>query len=266
MEANMAEYTLDCGFIHKFTLDVDKRGNPSEGREIGYPKNYKFPATSIRDEFDAAHYTKYHGAEVSHAISTGLATSAFDHFMKFGACNGYSPSPKVDNQCYLANNPDLRIFVQGCPEIVNGMAKERSTGIEHYLVYGRIEALPENFQIVYDAIKNIFPPEVYSKHTIGSRALTSCENKLTSPSMMQIINDVLNRLDKLDTNYQKLQDFTTRTFANQQDMMQNLIYTVNDVKNQMAHGPTRMDQELSSQLNELLTLVAEHHTHHANEL
>jgi hypothetical protein len=82
--------------------------------------------------FDEHYYlAKY--PNVAAAVASGEIVSGYDHYIKYGQYEGYSPSPYWDEAWYLQKNPDVAAAVQ---------AGKVSSGFMQYYLYGQYENRP----------------------------------------------------------------------------------------------------------------------------
>jgi len=82
--------------------------------------------------FDEHYYlAKY--PNVAAAVAAGEIVSGYDHYIKYGQYEGYSPSPYWDEAWYLQKNPDVAAAVQ---------AGKVSSGFMQYYLYGQYENRP----------------------------------------------------------------------------------------------------------------------------
>lgn len=139
--AAVAAGSLRCGFEHyvlfgraegRQAVDDTVRilaGEVQAATGTSTGEGRPFSAGDLEGIFDEAYYLATY-ADVRSAVEGGAFASGLDHFLRFGASEGRSPSSDFDEQAYLARYADVREAVQ---------AGAFRSGLEHYLLYGRLE-------------------------------------------------------------------------------------------------------------------------------
>ena len=87
------------------------------------------PLVSQNSLFDEHYYLKTYPA-VAAAVAAGQFATGYDHYIKYGQYEGYSPSPYWNEGNYLQENPDVAAAVK---------AGTISSGFMHYYLYGQYE-------------------------------------------------------------------------------------------------------------------------------
>ena len=82
--------------------------------------------------FDEHYYLKEY-PNVAAAVADGEFATGYDHYIKYGQYEGFSPSPYWDESWYLQENPDVAAAVR---------AGTISSGFMHYYLYGQYENRP----------------------------------------------------------------------------------------------------------------------------
>ncbi len=82
--------------------------------------------------FDEHYYLKEY-PNVAAAVASGEFATGYDHYIKYGQYEGYSPSPYWNESWYLQKNPDVAAAVR---------AGTISSGFMHYYLYGQYENRP----------------------------------------------------------------------------------------------------------------------------
>jgi hypothetical protein len=85
--------------------------------------------TSQNSMFDEAYYLREYPA-VAAAVQAGDFATGYDHYVKYGQYEGYSPSPFWDESWYLQQNPDVAAAVR---------SGKVSSGFMQYYEYGQYE-------------------------------------------------------------------------------------------------------------------------------
>jgi hypothetical protein len=79
------------------------------------------------------HYYLQEYPNVAAAVADGEFATGYDHYIKYGQYEGYSPSPYWDESWYLQENPDVAAAVK---------AGTISSGFMHFYLYGQYENRP----------------------------------------------------------------------------------------------------------------------------
>jgi len=85
--------------------------------------------TSQNSLFDEHYYLEMY-PNVAAAVAAGEFATGYDHYIKYGQYEGYSPSPYWDESWYLQENPDVAAAVK---------AGTVSSGFMHYYQYGQYD-------------------------------------------------------------------------------------------------------------------------------
>ncbi|MFB2938169.1 cupin domain-containing protein [Aerosakkonemataceae cyanobacterium BLCC-F154] len=103
--------------------------NPNFGEYTVSLDNFVYREVTAENFFNEGYYLR-RNTDVAAAVSQGIFSSAYQHFLAVGEVEGRNPSWRFDNQFYLRENPDVAAAIS---------REELRSALEHYLLYGRSE-------------------------------------------------------------------------------------------------------------------------------
>ncbi|MGA9378625.1 MAG: cupin domain-containing protein [Phormidium sp.] len=105
------------------------RYNPNFGEYTVSLDNFVYREVTAENFFNEGYYLR-RNTDIATAVSQGIFTSAYQHFLAVGETEGRNPSWRFDNQFYLREHPDVAGAIN---------RGELRSALAHYIQYGRTE-------------------------------------------------------------------------------------------------------------------------------
>ncbi|MBO9427805.1 hypothetical protein J7444_23910 [Labrenzia sp. R4_1] len=119
---------------------ADATGGSSAASEAKGAPSAAASDASTPSYFDSDQYLR-DNADVANAISSGVFSSAYEHFTNHGLGEGRSPNANFDNAYYLSQNADVAAAVE------SGVF---ASGLEHFILFGQFEGRQPSAEITIE--------------------------------------------------------------------------------------------------------------------